>query len=194
MSRHRCDLWTALGINCPEGLLTGARERAGIGEAPSDDEIKEEHDLSKAPVPVDGFELERRVFIELERKIQREKSVRQRTVEALRNRETARSPIPVLTPSLILREAAMQGARGPEATVWVAAAIATLAVGSAAALAIPGVIRSIKGAARGRGGGVGFRLNDAARIKLLLEGGFNRRFRQGGGAAQGGDDFQGLLG
>lgn len=187
MARHSCLPWLALRIDCPEGLLQAAAERGHVGDALPDDR-EEIHQKSEAPVPRDGFELERIVLVELERQAQaKKKTGRQRTVERLRERDRGVLAQPVLTPADIKMEAVRSGQKGPQLRVQLAAALAVLAVGGAAALAIPGTVRAIKSASRGVGGGVGFRVNDAARIKRLLSGGAFP-------ATGGGDDFQGLLG
>lgn len=170
--------------------MQAAAQRGHVGDALPDDR-EEIHETSKAPVPVDGFELERIVLVELERKAQAQKKTsRQRTVERLRERERGVLARPVLSPTEVKMEAVRSGQKGPQLTVQLAAALAVLAAGGAAAVAIPGIIRSVKSASRGAGGGVGFRVNDAARIKMLLSGGL---FPSQGGQG-GGDDFQGLLG
>ena len=136
---HRCEPWVALGIHCPEGLLEPAQLRAGIGEGPPDDEVQKVHEKSEAPVPADGFELERMVFIELERqaRAQNKKTTRQRVVERLRERDRGALARPVLSPAEVKAEAVRSGETGPHLTVWLAAALAVLAAGGAAALAFP---------------------------------------------------------
>lgn len=185
----------ALRIDCPEGLLQAARHRGLVGDAP-DEEMEIVHDKTQAPVPVDGFELERLVFIELEKQA-RAKNVREKTVEALRARERAVDrgvfARPVLTPAMVKAEAIRSGERGPVFTVQLAAALAVLAAGAAAAVAIPGVVNMVRAASRGTSGGVGFRFDDAARIRLLLQGGAWRKYGQGG-ASQVGHDFSGTEG
>lgn len=149
-----------------------AAVRGGVGHG-VDDELEIKHEKTKAPVPRDGFELERLVFIELERKAKakREASVREQVVERLKQRKGDAVQVPVLSPELVKQEAIRSGDTGPRLQVQLAAALAVLASGAAASFAIPRVVRMVQSAQRGVGGGVGFRVNDAARIKRLLAGG-----------------------
>lgn len=189
MSSHRCADWTALRISCPEGLLVGTAKRGEGGNAigdkldeqPSDDELQHERATEPALVPKDGFEIERQVLIELNRRVQKEnekKSPRKRTVDALKSREEARSRSKPAVPVALIQEAVRQGARHPELGLWVAAASLLLAAGTRAPAVIGvvrGVISSVRGARAGTGG-VGFRFNAASQLNALMNAGVKRLF------------------
>lgn len=147
MPRHNCVPWTALRINCPQGLLERAQQRGGIVQPEPGEEEEIVHDEVRNLVPSDGFELERLVFIELE-KAAKAKTARQKTVEKLAERDRGVFARPALVPVEILREAARQGQTGSSAAVWVAAAIALAAVvgafGAGAGSMIPGIISTAR--------------------------------------------------
>lgn len=187
MSSHSCAEWLALRISCPEGLLAQARGKEDGGGAvgdkllaePSDDEVIHERTKEDALVPKDGFEIEREVLIELNRRVQaanEKKTPRERTVDALKSREQGRSTARPKVPVSIIQEAIRQGSRNPELGLWVAAASLLLAAGSQRA-AVMGVVRGVISSVRGvraRSGGVGFRFNAASQLSQLMQAGAKR--------------------
>lgn len=144
MSEHSCEVWISQRISCPSGLIQALGRRGGGGDALAvpDDEIVHERASEPSRVPADGYELERFVLIELNKRLQNErrfKTPRETTVEKLRERGGAR------VPAELVREAIRQGSRHPELGVWVAAAALLLAAGARANQA-PQVVRGLIGA------------------------------------------------
>lgn len=192
---HSCREWRAIGTRCPGGLLQSAAETEGGGafDGPGHDE-EIISDREKAIVPSDGFEIERQVLLELNRRMSR----RAQTVDKLgAQKETsvkARPRVPVA----IIEEAVRQGATGRQLSIWVAAAAAAGAVGlrfgPGAADQIPKVVRSVRNMAGvsqtfPRGGGP--RVFNAARaLELVL----TQRRPFGSGRSGSGNFFPGILG
>lgn len=164
----------------------------------SDDELQEQHELTPAPVPADGFEFERIVLIELERKLK--ESRRQEVVRQLgaRKEQIVRGPSKV--PLELIREAVRQGATGRSLALWIAAAAAAgvvaLRFGPGASEQIPKVVRSVRNMAGvsnafPRGGGP--RTFNAARaLELILV--QRRPFGKGGGGGVGSGGGFGFFG
>lgn len=156
-----------------------------------DEELQPVHELAPALVPADGFELERLVLIELEKKIRKGKTPREATVDALKQRERD------AVPHFIVREAINHGARGRELALWVAAAAAAGAValrfGPGAADQIPKVVRSVRNMAGVSSPfprtGAPTQFNAASRLELVL-----RRRMPFGGPSMVGHDFSGTEG
>lgn len=144
----------------------------GGGEAPVPIPEDEVHERATEPslVPSDGYELERIVLLELNKRVQARRSVsKKETVERLRVRDRgmAKPRVPVE----LLREAVRQGSKNPELGLWVAAASLLLAAGinrAAVIGVVRGVISSVRGA-RAATGGVGFRVNAAAQLEKLMQ-------------------------
>lgn len=185
VSEHSCAEWVSLRISCPEGLLSAQIPSGGGGNAPKPVDVPtpedEVHDRTTEPtlVPSDGFELERLVLLELNKRVSRRQATpREATVEKLaaRARSTGAARSPVVVPAELVREAVRQGARNPELGLWVAAASLLLAAGLQRAAVIGvvrGVISAVRGARAGTGG-VGFRVNAAAQLEKLMQVGTRR--------------------
>lgn len=193
---HRCEEWWTIGANCPGGLLRSANNfQGGGGAAPQpSDEVLTPHKKSPARVPQDGFELERLVLIELNKRMTR----REQTVDKLGRQKERSVQSPQRIPAFIVREAIHQGAQGRSLALWVAAAAAAGAValrfGPAAADQIPKVVRSVRNMAGvsqafPQGGGGLRKFNAAAALEVVL-----RQRLPGGGTGGGGDFFPGILG
>lgn len=153
-----------------------------------DDELVHDRVKEQVPVPTDGFEIERLVLIELNKKMQEQKkTTAQKTVERLAERSRSTGASPARVPAELVREAVRQGSRSPELGLWVAAAALLLAAGVNRGR-VPGVVRGVIAGVRGLGargvsargpvrgpGGLG--LFDArSRIASLMNQGVRRLF------------------
>ncbi len=187
---HRCEAWTALGISCPEGLVR-------LGKKRDEEEEPEEifHDRALRPVIIgkrsetqeERDAIVRAVLLESFRRAYEDAGKRAVGIPA--EEERVHVPVPkergipagagIPIPGEMLTEAVRQGARGKELSLWIAAAATSsafaLAFGCGVARGIPGLIKMVQGSGiRTGSAGVGFYLNDAARIKALTQGGVRR--------------------
>lgn len=121
MPGHKCELWTALGIHCPEGLV-----RSFIDQAVDLDEGWEPEDLgvpvhrhrkSTKSQPAEAQQATLAILLELYRR------------SAIPQMLEGAIPEPARIPYKIAEEAYASGARGRELAVWTAAAAASLIIG-----------------------------------------------------------------
>lgn len=175
---HRCEVWTAIGINCPAGLLDGVTELFGEVDEDnaSDPELFPLHQRAKKIPPDNERNAEMAVLMEVYRR------------SVIRGVGALAKKVPVAKiPLEITEEAYRQGARGKELGLWVAASAASLAVGlrfgPGVAQSIPRIVveglRAVRGGGgSGRGGYGGLKFNSSAFLRNLLVG-QSRKFASG---------------
>lgn len=152
MPAHKCELWTALGIHCPEGLVRSFIDQAGdLDEGWEPEELGvpvHRHRKSTKSQPAEAQQATLAILLELYRR------------SAIPQMLEGAIPEPARIPYKIAEEAYASGARGRELAVWTAAAAASLAIGlrfgSGPAQLIPKVVAEGLGFGYGKPAGQGF--------------------------------------